>query len=295
MSSLLRDWTSRFGPAQLAAAVVAMLGVLIMLVSSASRLSAAQATSTTIDLRPQAPLLVLSATRPGDDEATVTVRPRVEADAEVFVALARDRDLAAFLEGATWDEASSSSSSALSHHEGTAKATDPRGSDIWVALSDQTGPVPVDWPATETGMRVLVAADGVAAAPAVELSWTHAAREAGIGWPPVVGAILGLGALVVLVGLRMRSGWFVPARAPSATSSAPPPPVPPPPVMSRPFGDAPTQMLNRRDIAAGMPPPPTSAPTSAPTPKPTRKPEPEPEPEDGQAPLPFRNNRRRRS
>jgi hypothetical protein len=227
--------------ARVIAAAVTALGVLSLAVAvGLPRLVSGSATST-VELRPGAALLVLPAVRPGGEQTTVTIQPRVGATSRVFVGLARQRDLTAFLSGASWDEATSESSAALTHHEGTGPSPDPRESDIWVAVTDQVTPVGIDWPATETGVRVLVAAGVGAPAPAVDLTWSHPAPPPVTGPWAAIGTALTVGGLLALLLLRRRSrATLGPAAGSAGGPAAGAGTVP---------GDAPTQLLNRRAIA----------------------------------------------
>jgi hypothetical protein len=149
----------------------------------------------------------LTATARGDD-----------ADADVFLAVARAADVTAWLADARRTEVTGVGGElddprALTAAAGTGAAADPRRADVWLASATGAGTAALTWPtasdagyADAGGVVVLAATDGTAPAPGLALSWAATGRAARhpAGVPLVVagGVLLVLGALGLLLTPR---------------------------------------------------------------------------------------------
>lgn len=149
----------------------------------------------------------------------VDVRAQGQDGQDVFLAVARAQDVAAWLDDARHTEVQDvagdlSQPTAVTEVSGSGAAVDPRGADIWLATATGAGAADLSWPTGADGeyvdaggVVVLAAVDGAAAAPArVTLGWATEgeASQHPAGVPLVVGGcvVAVLGALGVLLAPR---------------------------------------------------------------------------------------------
>jgi hypothetical protein len=205
------------GPARLGALAVVATGVVLLLLALAFATVWAKPSVTTVRVAGQAgaPVVDTSAEALALDGPSVHVDVRGSDPAKpVFVGVAREGDVAAYLGGAARTEITGvNGDDAVTSRAGTETSLpEPTGVDIWALSSTGSGSAGLTWPRTPGRWRLVAAADGATPPAQVTITWQ---RERGASPVP---ALLAVGVLLLVlgaVGLRVlgrRADSPAPAR-----------------------------------------------------------------------------------
>lgn len=203
MADLLR----RVGLPRLGALAVVAVGVVLLLLALAFATVWARPSVTTVHVagQPGAPIVDTSAAALALDGPSVHVDVRgPDPTKPVFVGVAREGDVAAYLAGAARTEVTGvDGDHAVTSRVGNdTSLPEPTGVDIWALSSTGNGSAGLTWPQTPGRWRLVTAADGATPPAAVTITWQ---RERGASPVP---ALLAVGLLLVVlgaVGLRVLS------------------------------------------------------------------------------------------